>query len=54
MKVSATNRVTTENQNTENNLALGTFDELLVVFSTKVNLLYLYSPAQKCCVFCIC
>ena len=32
------------------NLALGTFDELLVVFSTKVNLLYLlYSTDQRCC-----
>ena len=32
------------------NLALGTFDELLIVFSTKVNLLYvLYSTDQRCC-----
>ena len=32
------------------NLALGTFGELLTVFSTKVNLLYfLYSMAQRCC-----
>ena len=32
------------------NLALGTFGELLIVFSTKVNLLYLlYSMAQRCC-----
>ena len=32
------------------NLAVMTFGELLVVFSTKVNLLYLlYSMAQKCC-----
>ena len=32
------------------NLALGTFGELLIVFSTKVNLLYLiYSIAQRCC-----
>ena len=32
------------------NLALGTFGELPVVFSTKVNLLYLlYSTARRCC-----
>ena len=32
------------------NLALETFGELLIVFSTKVNLLYLlYSTAQRCC-----
>ena len=32
------------------NLALGTFDKLLIVFSTKVNLLYLlYSTDQMCC-----
>ena len=32
------------------NLALRTFGELLIVFSTKVNLLYLlYSTAQRCC-----
>ena len=32
------------------NLALGTFGELLIVFSTKVNLLYLlYSMDQRCC-----
>ena len=32
------------------NLALGLFDELLIVFSTKVNLLYLlYSLVQRCC-----
>ena len=32
------------------NLALGTFGELLIVFSTKVNLLYLlYSTARRCC-----
>ena len=32
------------------NLALGTFGKLPVVFSTKVNLLYLlYSMTQKCC-----
>ena len=32
------------------NLALKTFDELLIVFSTKVNLLYLhYSAYQRCC-----
>ena len=31
------------------NLALGTFGELLIVFSTKVNLLYLlYSTDQRC------
>ena len=31
-------------------LALGTFGKLLLVFSTKVNLLYLlYSTAQRCC-----
>ena len=33
------------------NLALGTFGELLIVFSTKVNLLYLlYSMAWRCCI----
>ena len=33
------------------NLALGTFGKLLIVFSTKVNLLYLpYSTDQKCCI----
>ena len=33
------------------NLALETFGELLTVFSTKVNLLYLlYSTDQRCCV----
>ena len=32
------------------NVALGTFGELLIVFSTKVNLLYLlYSTDRKCC-----
>ena len=32
------------------NLALGTFGELPIVFSTKVNLLYLlYSMAWRCC-----
>ena len=32
------------------NLALGTFGKLLIVFSTKVNLLYLlYSTARRCC-----
>ena len=32
------------------NLALGTFGELLIVFSTKVNLLYLlYSTDRTCC-----
>ena len=32
------------------NLALGTFGELPIVFSTKVNLLYLlYSMAGRCC-----
>ena len=32
------------------NLALGTFDQLLIVFSTNVNLLYLlYSTDQRCC-----
>ena len=32
------------------NLALGTFGELLIVFSIKVNLLYLlYSTSQRCC-----
>ena len=32
------------------NLALGTFGELLIVFSTKLNPLYLlYSTAQRCC-----
>ena len=32
------------------NLALGTFGELLIVFLTKVNLLYfLYSTTQRCC-----
>ena len=33
------------------NLALGTFGELPMVFSTKVNLLYLlYSTARRCCI----
>ena len=32
------------------NFALGTFDELLIVFKTKVNLLdVLYSMARRCC-----
>ena len=32
------------------NLALGSFGELLIMFSTKVNLLYLlYSTARRCC-----
>ena len=32
------------------NLSLGTFGELLIVFSTKLNLPYLlYSTARKCC-----
>ena len=32
------------------NLALGTFGKLLIVFSTKVNLLYrLYSTDRRCC-----
>ena len=32
------------------NLTLGTFCELLIVFSTKVNLLYLhYSTDRRCC-----
>ena len=32
------------------NMALVTFDELLIVFSAKVNLLHLlYSTAQRCC-----
>ena len=32
------------------NLALGTFGELPIVFSTKVNLLYYpYSTARRCC-----
>ena len=32
------------------NLAFGTFGELLIVFSTKVNLLYLlYSTDRRCC-----
>ena len=35
---------------TPRNLALGTFGELLIVFSTKVNLLYLlYSTDWRCC-----
>ena len=35
---------------TSQKLALGTFGELLIVFSTKVNLLYLlYSTDQGCC-----
>ena len=34
------------------NLAVGTFDELLIVFSTKVNLLYFrFSTVQICCLF---
>ena len=32
------------------NFALGTFGEVLIVFSTKINLQYLhYSAAQRCC-----
>ena len=32
------------------NLTLWTFGEMLIVFSTKVNLLYiLYSTVEKCC-----
>ena len=32
------------------NLAVGAFDELLILLSAKVNLLYLpYSTAQRCC-----
>ena len=32
------------------NVGLGTFDELIIVFSTNVNLLYfLYSTAWRCC-----
>ena len=31
------------------NLALWTFGKLLIVFSTKVNLLYLYSTDRRCC-----
>ena len=39
-----------KNPSLPRNLALGTFDELLAVFSTKVNLLYLlYSTARRCC-----
>ena len=35
---------------TSRNLALGTFGELLIVFSTNVNLLYfIYSTARRCC-----
>ena len=35
---------------TSRNLALRTFGELLIVFSTKVNMLYLlYSAGQRCC-----
>ena len=35
---------------TSQNLALGTFGELLIVFSAKINLLYLlYSAAGRCC-----
>ena len=35
---------------TSQKLALGTFGELLIVFSAKVNLLYLlYSTGQRCC-----
>ena len=33
------------------NLVLGPFDKLLIVLSTKANLLYLlYSTAQRCCI----
>ena len=40
---------TKETPSIPRNLALGTFDELLIVFSTKVNLLYLlYSMAWRC------
>ena len=39
-----------KNPSLPRNLALGTFDELLAVFSTKVNLLYLlYSAARRYC-----
>ena len=34
---------------TSRNLALGTFGELLIVFLTKINLLYLYSKVPRCC-----
>ena len=35
-------------------LALETFGELLMLFSTKVNLLYIfYSTAQRCCLLCL-
>ena len=40
----------TKSSSLPRNLALGTFDKLLIMFSTKVNLLYfLYSAAQRCC-----
>ena len=39
-----------KSQSHPRNLALGTFGELLIVFSTKVNLLYLlYSTTRSCC-----
>ena len=39
-----------KNPSLPRNLVLGTFGELLIVFSTKVNLLYLlYSTARRCC-----
>ena len=39
-----------KNPSLSRNSALGTFGELLIVFSTKINLLYLlYSVAQRCC-----
>ena len=41
----------TKNPSLPRNLVLGTFDESPIVFSTKVNLLYLhYSTARWCCV----
>ena len=37
---------------TSKKLGSGTFGELLIVFSTKANLLYLfYSTARRCCLF---
>ena len=38
-----------KNPSLPRSLAPGTFGKLLIVFSTKVNLLYLYSRAGRCC-----
>ena len=48
--VLAAGKLAYANKTKESNLVFGTFGELIMVFSTKVNLLYpLYSMAQRCC-----